>query len=79
MGDLFGRIQRIPQSLVIGGVRVYQKWISRWLGPRCRFQPTCSEYMVQAVEKYGFCFGTLRGIWRILRCHPFHPGGWDPP
>ncbi len=79
MSDVFRRVQRVPRLMVIGGVRAYQKWISPWLGPRCRFQPTCSEYMVQAVEKYGLCTGTLRGLWRILRCHPWHPGGWDPP
>lgn len=79
MGDLLHSIQRIPKSMVMGGVRAYQKWISPWLGPSCRFQPTCSEYMLQAVEKHGLCSGTLRGLRRILRCHPFHPGGWDPP
>jgi putative membrane protein insertion efficiency factor len=79
MGDLLHRVSRIPKSIVIGGVRAYQKWVSPWLGPRCRFQPTCSEYMLQAVEKHGLWSGTLRGLRRILRCHPFHPGGWDPP
>lgn len=44
----------------------------------CRFYPSCSEYTMQAVEKYGAVFGIYLGIKRVLRCHPFHPGGYDP-
>lgn len=59
-------------------LRFYKRMISPLLPPMCRFEPTCSMYTMQAVEKYG----ALRGIWlgmrRLLRCHPFNPGGWDP-
>ncbi|WP_206028688.1 membrane protein insertion efficiency factor YidD [Thalassoroseus pseudoceratinae] len=64
---------------MIGLVRGYQRFISPLLGPSCRFTPTCSEYFIQAVRKYGILRGTWRGVMRILRCHPFHPGGYDPP
>ena len=60
-------------------VRGYQVLISPWLGRHCRFEPSCSNYMIQALQKHGAVRGTLRGVWRICRCHPFHPGGFDPP
>jgi len=59
-------------------VRGYQKFISPLLGNNCRFSPTCSEYFILAVEKYGVIKGTYLGGKRILRCHPFNPGGYDP-
>ena len=59
-------------------LRGYKRLISPLLPPMCRFEPTCSVYTMQAVEKYG----VLRGVWlgarRLARCHPFNPGGWDP-
>ncbi|HEX7832371.1 MAG TPA: membrane protein insertion efficiency factor YidD [Thermoanaerobaculia bacterium] len=59
-------------------LRSYKRFISPLLPPMCRFEPTCSVYTMQAVEKYG----VIRGVWlggrRLLRCHPFNPGGWDP-
>ncbi|QDV27266.1 membrane protein insertion efficiency factor YidD [Aureliella helgolandensis] len=64
---------------LIALVKFYQRGISPLLGPSCRFQPTCSEYMIGAIGKYGPIRGTLKGIWRILRCHPFNRGGADPP
>ncbi len=60
-------------------VRAYQLLISPLLGPHCRFQPTCSEYFILAVRKYGLIRGGLKGIWRICRCHPWSKGGYDPP
>ena len=60
-------------------VRLYQRGISPLIGPSCRFQPTCSEYMIGAIRKYGAIRGSLRGLWRIMRCHPFNRGGFDPP
>lgn len=69
----------IPRSLVIASVRAYQLFLSPVLGPNCRFTPTCSSYLIAAVRKYGTIRGTLRGIGRICRCHPFHKGGYDPP
>lgn len=69
----------VPQMLIVGAIRVYQLLIRPLLGPRCRFHPSCSEYFIGAVRKYGVFSGSVRGVWRILRCHPFHPGGYDPP
>ena len=59
-------------------IRFYQKWISRFLPSSCRFYPSCSEYTFQAIEKYGVLQGGWMGVRRIGRCHPFHPGGFDP-
>ena len=70
---------RVPSWVLIGCVRLYQLLLSPLLGRNCRFTPTCSHYFIQAVEKYGPLVGTWRGIRRIFRCHPFHPGGYDPP
>jgi uncharacterized protein len=72
-------ILNIPSALLIGMVRLYQIFLSPFLGGQCRFQPTCSHYFIEAVQKYGAISGSLRGIRRILRCHPYHPGGYDPP
>ncbi|WAM33862.1 membrane protein insertion efficiency factor YidD [Caldicellulosiruptor morganii] len=59
-------------------IRFYQKVISPIkVVPSCRFYPTCSEYTLQAIEKYGF-YGLWLGLKRIVKCHPFHPGGYDP-
>jgi putative membrane protein insertion efficiency factor len=70
---------RLPARFLIGVVRLYQLFLSPIFGRQCRFQPTCSEYFLLAVEKHGALWGSLRGAWRILRCHPFHQGGYDPP
>jgi uncharacterized protein len=68
-----------PAFVLVTLVRLYQWLISPLLGRRCRFYPSCSEYFIGAVRKYGAVSGSLRGIWRICRCHPFNPGGYDPP
>ena len=70
---------RLPGWVLIGLVRVYQYLISPMLGPRCRFQPTCSTYFIESIRKHGAVRGSLRGIWRIVRCNPWFPGGYDPP
>ena len=59
-------------------IKVYKKGISPLLGNHCRFQPTCSMYMYEAIEKHGILKGLILGIRRLLRCHPFYPGGYDP-
>jgi putative membrane protein insertion efficiency factor len=59
-------------------LRFYKRFLSPLLPPMCRFEPTCSVYTMQAVEKYGFFRGVWLGTRRLLRCHPFNPGGWDP-
>ena len=76
---VLGNILQIPRCLVIGLVRLYQLVLSPIFGRQCRFHPTCSQYFIEAVQKYGVVLGSLRGIRRILRCHPFHSGGYDPP
>ena len=72
-------IVNAPAFALVTLVRLYQWLISPLLGQRCRFYPSCSEYFIGAVRKYGAISGSLRGIWRICRCHPFNPGGYDPP
>jgi len=66
------------RALALVPLRFYKRFVSPLLPPMCRFDPTCSIYMMQAIEKHG----TLRGVWlgmrRLARCHPFNPGGWDP-
>ncbi|MCY3836768.1 MAG: membrane protein insertion efficiency factor YidD [Anaerolineaceae bacterium] len=59
-------------------IRLYQRTISRILPPSCRFQPSCSQYSYEAIERYGFFRGIGLGIKRLSRCHPFHEGGYDP-
>ncbi len=73
------RVLKLPGQCMILLVRGYQRGISPLIGPSCRFQPTCSEYMIEAIRKYGVLRGVARGLWRILRCHPFNHGGFDPP
>ena len=63
---------------VIAAIRFYQRGISPLFPPRCRYIPTCSEYALQAVEKYGPAKGTVLAAKRFLRCNPFHKGGYDP-
>ncbi len=66
------------KKILIFLIKGYQKLISPLFPPSCRFTPTCSNYALQAVEKYGFFKGGWLAIKRILKCHPFHPGGYDP-
>jgi len=71
----------IGEALIVG-VRVYQWLLSPLLaffGVRCRFEPSCSAYMVEALRTYGPLGGLRRGLMRLARCHPWHPGGYDPP
>ena len=66
------------KKLLLGAIRFYQKYVSPGLPPRCRFLPTCSQYALEAVEKYGALKGGWLAFKRILRCNPFHKGGYDP-
>lgn len=59
-------------------IKFYKKFISPLLGNRCRFYPTCSTYAIDAITKYGALKGSFIALKRILRCHPFNPGGYDP-
>ncbi len=66
------------KTIALGLIRFYQRFISPALPPSCRFTPTCSHYTYQAIERYGLLRGGWLGLKRLLRCHPFHPGGYDP-
>jgi putative membrane protein insertion efficiency factor len=66
------------RELVLVSLRFYKQWISPLLPSACRFHPTCSEYMMHAVDKYGVIRGILLGLKRLSKCHPFHEGGYDP-
>ncbi|MBR0464159.1 MAG: membrane protein insertion efficiency factor YidD [Clostridia bacterium] len=66
------------KKALIGLVRFYQQAVSPYTPPSCRYIPTCSEYAVQAIEKYGAARGSYLAARRILRCNPFHKGGYDP-
>ena len=71
-------MMRLLNLVLIGLVRFYQLCISPLKPKSCRFYPTCSTYMLEALKKHGPIKGTVLGIKRILKCHPFHPGGYDP-
>ncbi|MCA9065469.1 MAG: membrane protein insertion efficiency factor YidD [Planctomycetaceae bacterium] len=66
-------------GFLIGCVRCYQIVLSPVLGRHCRYHPSCSRYYILAVRKYGAVSGSWRGFLRIMRCHPWFPGGYDPP
>jgi len=70
---------RVAAAVLVGLVIVYKLTISPLLGRHCRFTPTCSAYFRASVEKYGAMRGALKGLARVARCHPWHPGGYDPP
>ncbi|MFC7395121.1 membrane protein insertion efficiency factor YidD [Scopulibacillus cellulosilyticus] len=66
------------KRLFIGFIRFYQKFVSPLTPPTCRFLPTCSQYGIEAITRFGLFKGGYLTIRRILKCHPFHPGGFDP-
>ncbi|MBC7316259.1 MAG: membrane protein insertion efficiency factor YidD [Chloroflexi bacterium] len=70
--------QNMLRQAVLQGLRFYKRAISPMFPPSCRYVPTCSEYMYDAVAKYGVAKGVWMGLKRLSRCHPFHPGGYDP-
>jgi uncharacterized protein len=72
-------MEQAASALIIGLIWVYQRTLSPLLGPACRFEPSCSRYMVGAIQKYGLLRGAWKGLKRFLSCHPWHPGGYDPP
>ena len=65
--------------LFVGLIRIYQAIVSPWLGRVCRFEPSCSRYAVLCLEAHGAAKGSLLSVKRLCKCHPFHPGGYDPP
>jgi uncharacterized protein len=70
---------RAAVALLVGLIWLYQVTLSPLLGPACRFEPSCSRYMVGALRKYGLVRGFAKGVGRVCRCHPWNPGGYDPP
>jgi putative membrane protein insertion efficiency factor len=66
------------REIIVGPIRLYQRFISPMLPSSCRYWPTCSQYTVQAIKKHGVLKGGLMGAWRILRCNPWSKGGIDP-
>ena len=67
-----------PRYLAVTMIRLYQRAISPMLPKSCRFHPSCSQYTIRAIQKYGAFVGVLMGVWRIMRCNPFSKGGFDP-
>jgi putative membrane protein insertion efficiency factor len=72
------KIHRLPELGLRGAVRAYQWTLSPLIGNQCRFHPSCSHYALQALEQHGALRGTYLTLRRLGRCHPFHPGGFDP-
>jgi len=73
-----GAARRIPILIVRVLLSAYRMLLSPLLGPSCRFVPSCSAYAGEAVERFGIRRGGWMAVKRVVRCHPFHPGGWDP-
>ena len=63
---------------IVSSIQFYRKCLSPLKLPSCRFYPTCSEYAITAIDKYGIFQGLAKSVKRIFKCHPFHPGGYDP-
>ena len=69
----------IVRYVLVPLIRLYQRAVSPWLGQVCRFEPSCSRYALTCLETHGALRGTLLSFVRVCKCHPFHPGGFDPP
>ena len=77
--DMPFTLMNLPRMLLLAVIRLYQMTLSKTMPPNsCRFYPTCSHYGYQAIYKYGVFKGSLMATWRVLRCNPFTPGGYDP-
>ena len=71
-------MNRAVKTLLLGVLRAYKWAVSPFFLPACRYVPTCSEYAMEAIARYGVARGSLKAGWRVLRCHPFVKGGYDP-
>jgi len=78
VADASQRAVNLPRSSALVLLRVYQYALSPLIGPRCRFIPSCSAYAIDALSAHGFVRGSLLAARRLVRCHPWHPGGYDP-
>ncbi|MFZ5645075.1 MAG: membrane protein insertion efficiency factor YidD [Bacillota bacterium] len=76
--SFFSFIKKLPVLIAVGLIKLYRMFISPLKAPTCRFYPTCSQYAIESLEKYGIMVGTCKAVIRILKCNPFHPGGYDP-
>lgn len=77
--DLPRTLGNFPRLALLAFIRLYQKTLSRGLPPdTCRFYPSCSHYGYQSIYKYGAIKGSVMAVWRVIRCNPFNPGGYDP-
>lgn len=72
------RLSELPARAALGLIAAYRYGVSPMLGPRCRFLPSCSEYTAQAIREHGLARGVAYGAVRLAKCHPWHPGGYDP-
>ena len=79
LGKVLRGCERAAALPLIAAIRLYQWTISPLIGPCCRFEPTCSRYMIAAVNQYGLVRGGIKGLRRLAKCHPWNPGGYDPP
>jgi uncharacterized protein len=70
-------VKRLLTAVLIAPIRLYQRWISPALAPRCRYYPSCSDYAIQAIRELGPIRGLILAVWRLLRCNPFSHGGFD--
>lgn len=77
MPTLLSSPARWPQSILLGLLRGYRLLLSPWLGSACRFEPTCSRYAIEAIERHGAAAGSCLAAYRVLRCHPWCQGGHD--
>lgn len=68
----------MSKKVPLGLIKIYQKYISPLKPPSCRFYPSCSQYAIEAIDKYGILKGSFMSLKRIVRCHPFNSGGYDP-
>ncbi|HXW58558.1 MAG TPA: membrane protein insertion efficiency factor YidD [Solirubrobacteraceae bacterium] len=75
---LGARARRVARALALAPVVAYQRLISPAIPRRCKYEPTCSRYAMEAIQQYGILRGLVLATWRLLRCNPFSPGGYDP-
>ena len=68
----------VLRRAVTAPIRLYQRLLSPAIAPRCKYEPSCSRYAVQAIERYGILRGSVLAVWRLLRCNPWSHGGYDP-
>lgn len=78
MNRLLTRLAKLPQYTLVAAINLYRYAISPYLGKTCRFEPSCSNYGLEAIKRHGAIMGTWLTVRRIGRCHPWHPGGYDP-